>query len=247
MARGATLAKLLTLLKGEIGQVLSSDTAPGNDALLKSKLEVQQRFLAAKYPWPFLDVRPEITLVPGTRYYDYPTRTDTDSAAVENPSLEHDIVVETKWGNLWSEVRHGIGRQQLNYVDSDRGVRLDPVRYWQFYDAGDNQPAKIEVWPIPNTAGVLRLRGQRSLNPLVDDADTAELDDLLIVLFTAAEMLALLGQGDAQAKLARAQDRLNQIRGKLPVENKTFMLGAGGRGSGRKTEQHPTVAVNYTP
>ena len=242
--RGKTLANLVTLLKAEIGQVLSSD-ATGNDDVLKAKLAAQQEFLGAKYRWDFLTVEADVTLVAGTRLYSYPTRTDSGNATVENPCRDHEVKVETLSGGRWSCVEAGISGEQYNIVDSEAGTRLDPVTRWRMLYTGG--ALKIEVWPIPATAGTLRLTGQRTINRITANSDVADLDDQLIVYFAAAEILANLGQNDAQAKLAKAQDRLNTLRAAQPqpIERKTFVIGGGAtiRGGGPK----PTVAVNYTP
>jgi hypothetical protein len=56
------------------------------------------------------------------------------------------------------------------------------------------------------------MRGTRNLNPLVDDADQADLDDRLITLFVSAELLAKQKSDDARAKLSMAQRLYDKLK-----------------------------------
>jgi hypothetical protein len=70
---------------------------------------------------------------------------------------------------------------------------------------------------VPTVAQTIRFTGQRVVQALAVDADTADLDDMLIILFVAAERLTRSKQQDAQLKMQLAQRRLQWLRQNYPV------------------------------
>ena len=229
--RGTTLANLLLMFKAEIGTELSAAIAPGGDSIYQTALANQQKWLVNTYDWPFMKKRLDIALVAATRYYAIPTVTLTDAdggnSVVDTLNFERPVDVKVKQNTIWitDPVDFGISEEQFQQTDSDTSTQLDPVTRWDF----DNTTSSLrfEVWPIPQSAQTLRFVGQRPLNPLVADDDPADLDDLLIVYFTAAEFLARAKQGDAPAKLSKANARMNQLRGSSQSPNNRFILGGG--------------------
>ena len=90
------------------------------------------------------------------------------------------------------------------------------------YEAYGDVAGQIEVWPIPanngssaTKDGIVRLEGVKNLNPLSAKTDTADLDDQLIVLFAASELLTRQKSGDAQMKMAQAQAHYLRVKGRL--------------------------------
>ena len=166
------------------------------DVLINTIQRVQSR-LWSDYSWPFLQVRRDINLADGQRYYDLPS--DMVFERIES--------VEFKYGDIWEPMSYGIGRDQYNQYDSDRDIRSWPIYRYDNYE--NNQ---IEVWPIPNQnvdattgSGLLRLHGIRNLTRLSENSDTADLDDQLIILYAAANFLQRQRQADAGAKLQEAK------------------------------------------
>jgi hypothetical protein len=95
-----------------------------------------------------------------------------------------------------------------------------------FHDEGD-----FEVWPLPVTAQIIRFTAKRNVGPLrnngtYDDTKTLDLDDLLVVYFSAAERLARLKQADAPAKLQLAQERMRVVRATYPSRTRKVVLGS---------------------
>ena len=64
------------------------------------------------------------------------------------------------------------------------------------------------------------------MSQFVAAADTADLDDQLIVLYTAAEVLTRQKQGDAQNKLAQAQAHYQRLKARM-AKTDTFVIGGG--------------------
>ncbi len=108
-------------------------------------------------------------------------------------------------------------------------AQADPVRKWDILEEIDFKGAaviKIEVWPVPSTADTLYFVGKRSLSVLTADADTADLDDALIVRTVAAELTARENKRDSEAHSAAAQTRFTKLKSRQNAGTLPFsMLG----------------------
>lgn len=91
---------------------------------------------------------------------------------------------------------------------------------------------KIEVWPLPSEAQTLMLSGVGVFTPMTVGASTCPIDDLLVVLFMAAEQLARDKASDAQAKLAKAQALLSSLKGSRQSAFDVIDMKGGGNGMG---------------
>lgn len=242
MPRGTTRANLLLMLKGELGVDSDSSITPGGDDVMNAKLDYIQRWLATEYDWPFLEIRSDVAMVAGTRYYNFPV-----SGGSQVLNLEREIKAECYWSNLWYTVEDGIKLINYNTLNPELNQRLDPVLRWQPYNVAG--VVQFEVWPLPATATRLRLTGQRALNALTTDSSTADLDDQLIVLFAAAELAARYGTAEAQALATRAQEKLRRERAGIVGPSQVFSLKGAGGGNRRHENRYarPLVGVNYTP
>lgn len=220
MAIGTELSTLRAMLKAEIGAELDDTVAPGNIALYTRLLNNQQAWLVGEHAFLNWKVRVTLPVTVGTRYYDLPD--GIDFQRLEKP-------VYTNYNGFRYEIHYGISQPHLNVFRSDDGVTGNPVMRWQIVDTGDGR--QIEVWPVPQTAQELIFTGVGLVTDMEDDTDTAVVDDLMLVLFTAAEILAREKSADAGAKLAKAQSRLNRLRADAGSEFESFrMHGAGGIG-----------------
>jgi hypothetical protein len=234
MATGLALETLVVDLRAELRQSVSP--AHGANALSSDKVILRrvQEQLWLDHAWPHLRVQRDVSLAAGQRYYDFPD--DLDLMRVER--------VCVRWSGIWHDLQRGIGPEQYNAFNSDAGIRADPVWRWRPWEE-----TQFEVWPIPvaDDLQVLRFDGIRSLNPLVDDADTCDLDGRLIVLVAAAELAADTksprAQGLAQSAKAYLQ-RLKQ-RGEFNDGGRFSLGGAAGDQPLRgKRLAPPLVAVD---
>lgn len=189
------------MLKAELGYSLQSGVAVAQDTELNLLLSNMQKWIWAQYQWPFLYTHEDIAITATTRFYPQ----------LSVVSLDYPTKAETKWGLLWYDVDYGISGEQYEQVDPDRQETLDPIFRWQLVTS--TSPPTIEVWPVPTSNQTLRFWGTKSLSALASDSDTADLDDLLIVLFTAAEKLSRMKLRDAEAKLNKAQALFHRLRG----------------------------------
>jgi hypothetical protein len=108
-------------------------------------------------------------------------------------------------------------------VNSETGATSDPVQLWRHYE-GD----QYEVWPVPSnsTNQILRFRAVKKLSPLLANSDAADLDDNLIVLYSAAEFLARVKAADAPSKLQLAQSYYRNLRANT-MKKDMFIMGNG--------------------
>ena len=200
------------MLRAEIGVSSNAQMGVNTTDQYDAMLSRVQKRLWMDHEWPWAIVNRDEPLLNGERIYSFPD------------DLEFDRVtnVWVKYNEIWHPLEYGIGPAQYNTFDSDRGTGTNPVVRWQH--TGDNM---IEVWPIPQgDHQIIRLRGTKKLSPLVADTDKADLDDVLIVLFAAAEILARNGATDAPMKMAQATSHYNKLKG-LALKNDRFIYGGG--------------------
>lgn len=232
MARGTTLANLRSMLKAEIGD--NSGTNATADATLNVLLSNMQKWLATEYDWPFLERRFDVACSKNTQFLSFPTQDDNGDVIALN--LERFPRVEVFWNNVYQPVQYGIGQDEYNTLDFALAQQSDPIQRWRAA-TNPNEPTNpntFEVWPVPVTDQTLRFTGQRALQPLAVDANTADLDDMLLVMFVAAERLTRLKQPDATLKMQKAQRRLAFIRQNYPTRERVRILGGGDEGDFRR-------------
>lgn len=102
----------------------------------------------------------------------------------------------------------------------------------------------MEIWPIPVSPQIVRFTCQRNLNPLISDTDTADLDDILLTLFVAAEMLERRKQSDAQLKLSMANAQLTAVRSNYPRRTRKVKLNGWRDGDYNKVVPMTIIAVH---
>lgn len=233
MARNTPLGNVVAMLKAEVGTNMITGVAVANDLNFASLIAEKQRWLADTFDWPFLENDWDIPVGGGgsTRYLPLPTAAQDDQAGQEGGvgtyllNQERPFQVSVFFSNYWQPLLYGISEEEYNYINSDLLQTLDPVQRWRF-----SEETMFEIWPVPQTNTLIRFRGQRQCGPLLTFNDgganpssvspqwqsTLDLDDLMVMLFAAGEYLQLLGKANAQAVMARAQNRMQQIRGNYP-------------------------------
>lgn len=213
MARGVSLEQLVYRLRAEVGELTEDAVGTSNIPALKQNLRRWQDILYHRYDWPFLKHMPFKALAANQRYYDPPTGINMDRI----------IAVSVWYGGTPVPIERGIGEEEFQSYASDDGETSSPALRWDWKWVESQNADMIEVWPIPATNDErLQFTGLRALKPLVADTDTADLDDNLIVLFCAAEILARRDEEDAKLKLKAAEELFgtltgNYTRGRAPV------------------------------
>ena len=234
MSRNTPLSNVVAMLKAELAANMTVGVAAANDLQYACQIAAKQRWLADTFDWPFLEDDWDVGNGGGIRYLPLPTNQLDDLNVQIAINMERPCQVKTFFSNYWQDLKYGIAEQEYNYINSDQGRTLDPIQRWRFADE-----TQFEVWPVPQTATTIRFRGQRALDPLLSfqsgdgspasispqwDA-TLDLDDEMVMLYTAAEQLMLLGKGNAQSVLARATNRMQQIRASYPKREMSCAFG----------------------
>jgi hypothetical protein len=220
--RGTTLAKTRAMLKRELG--IDPGTNADLDLELNGLLEDRQQWLSGEFDWPFLEHRWSVNCPSGEQFIGFPTSTDEAETMAIN--FDRPYYVEVFYVQQWEPLYYGIGSQEYNVWDSYLNERNDPIQRWMFHDDAD-----FEVWPLPVTAQVVRFTAKRNVvtlrtNGSYNDSAVLDLDDLLVVYFTAAERLLRNKQADASAKLQLAQERMRVVRATYPSRARKLVLGS---------------------
>lgn len=219
MARGTSLLRLVQMVREECGR--SSSVGVGVDDLpgIKTKIKRTQEMLYEDWDWPhmrqFFDRE---AMSAGERYYD-----PSDGVNFER--------IEEMW--VWySGIAHdltkskGISLSDYSIHDSENDERSEPCLKWDVRWTGTRE--QIEFWPIPSTNDQeWQIVGIRQLRALVADADVADLDDQLIALTVAAELLAAKDSKSATIVSGFATKRLNDLKVRPVATAKRIRVGMG--------------------
>lgn len=243
------------MLRNTFGQIvemarnearLSTNTSRGVDHLdhVQQLVKRHYQMLAEDFDWEHLQLKRDydiarVQLQAGSRYYSFPSAVNPQKITA----------MWLKWGNIWRKVDYGIKLSNYSGLDPDNGSRADPVLRWDFRDG-----TGFEVWPVPASNGDadapysnwVAFEGQKQVEQFVSNNNRADIDDHLIALNVAGELLAENGQKAASdAKIAAAQRRMKQMRGGLANKARFSM----GRGmlyeSSRSYPQHPTQLYKH--
>lgn len=197
------LGDLVTMLRNEIGA--STDPTQGLNQLpaLQHLIQRTQQMLYDDFTWKHMLADIDVDLVAGQRYYSFP------------PEINFDLIYGA-WvnftGSTWQPIQYGIDPTFYNYSNPEvEGNRSSPCSHWNHYDTNS-----FEVWPVPdsNTTQKIRFRCTRNLRPLLANADECDIDDILITMFAASELLLRQKAPDASAKQQLAQKRYATLKGK---------------------------------
>jgi hypothetical protein len=211
MATGTSLSILTDQLRAEIGASPSSSGQGLNSIpMLQQVLRRTQNRLFYDFDWPNLVIDRDTVMQKGENYYTFPSDLDYDS-------------ITGAWvyySSSWRPVVCGFDPLIYNSSNPALGVQNDPLVAWRHYEGN-----QYEVWPVPaSNATTLRFRGRVQVPRLTALTDCALLDDDLIVLFAAAEILTRLKAPDGQAKLSLAEKHYRNLKMRL-TKTKDIVLG----------------------
>lgn len=216
MARGTQLSALVDALRAEIGA--STNVAIGVNTLpsIKQILNRTQQLLWESFDWPFAYIERDEQLLNGQRYYTFDNEIDFGRITTAH----------VMYASAWRPLEYGIEPAQYNSSNPDLGMKNDPCTRWQHYEGN-----QFEVWPTPASDDCkVRFKAIKKLPKMINDSDVALLDDNLIVLFAAAELLSRAKSDDAASKLQAAQQLANKLKGQ-GIKTDVFTLGGGGDSS----------------
>lgn len=209
MARGTTLEQLTVMMKAEVGATPKYDANTDMNFVYHQYLRRHYENLYDGWAWPFKRIERDVLTQAGERYYDWPADID----------VEQQLEFWVDENGTWIRLEQGIGPEQYNsYAE---GERQDyPYRWdWQ----GEDQ---FEVWPMSALDGVkLRIIGTKNPNKLISESDTCDIDDQMVVLYAASELLLRDDPNRAQMKQNMAKQREAIVKAKLQTRKRLSMSG----------------------
>ncbi len=234
MARGTQLLSLIAQLKAETGR--TQNVAVGVDEVenLKVILQRTQETLYEEHEWPHMRVQKTVALVAGTRYYDLPSGLNFDR--IQD--------VKLRYNTVYTDLDNGICFDDYSIYDSNASTpeRSFPTLKWDIRDTGSGE--QLEFWPIPSQAETVYMFGTKTLGDLIQEADTADLDDRLIVLFAAAEILSRQKSNDAKVKLSLAERRLATLKRNAVGPTQPVQIGLGSRAGDASNRNRTKVIIS---
>lgn len=225
--------QLIYDLRAELGR--ATDPAAGVADLPQLKRTIARNYEAIYdgYDWPHLSVISDrITLNAGQRYYDFP----------DNMALETTDQIVVWWNGDPIPLTRGIDFEHYAEFDPEADERSDPATHWdvRFTDPRE----QIEIWPLPAGGSVkMQLRGKKKFVPLVNDADLCLLDDSLVVLTCAVELLPKAQAGEQQIKLQALQNRYSRLKGRTKGSSRPIKIGLGS-GSHASTPSRSNIRIS---
>jgi hypothetical protein len=213
MPTGTTLATLRQMLNAETGEEMDETISPARVAINNQILNNQQSFLFTQHGYLRGKTVVELAATAGARYYAVP-------AGIDFNCLEEPIY--TNVATYRYRISNGIGQEEYNVFRSDLGVQSSPVMRWQLINVAG--VLKIELWPIPSVAQAIVFTGLLPITQMILDSDLCVIDDLALVLYTAAEYLARKGAADAGAKAAKAKVHMDALKAAFPIKHEVWNI-----------------------
>lgn len=227
MALGTALSTLRTLLKSEIGNDLSVQTAL--DTGFMQLFILGQRDLADRFDWPHLKKRVDVGIDANSQY-----------ATLPNLNFERPVRVATEYNGRWLPVNYGIDEKEYNLYDFADDETSEPISKWQRYSGAEGTWTQFEVWPVPGSGQVMRFVGQQRVVDFTGENSVAYLDDLLLVYWVAATYLTRIKNPQAQIAWAKVTERMSQLRRNAPRRSGWTVIGGG-----TPVRRRPIVASDW--
>ena len=235
MEVGVALSELRRRLLAETFQSLTPAQTTSSTPYYNYQLDRVQREQWNDIVWPHLTIYKDMPMVAGQRYYTYP------------PQLPFDSIFRL-WrpdGTNWVPLTYGIDPSTYATMGGET-MQAWPPRRWRncaVYDeiAGKTAPAaQFEIWPIPpaSTPYSVRIEGNAPLNTLLEDTDVCVIDATLIVMFAAAELLAIQKSEGASLKLQKAQQYRRMLVARLGAQQRPMRSLSQGGGDLLRNEEN---------
>jgi hypothetical protein len=164
-----------------------------------------------------------------------------------------DIYIAMAPSSQWKRLSYGIKPWQIRLTGPPSGTPT----HWRNVVTVDTSGAapitnpigQFEIVPTPSSDTMqLRLSGLAPLNPLIADTDKCMIDSRVIVLFAAAEMLAVQKSEGAPMKLTKAQNYLRRILQDQGGDKRTnYNMGGKYRGGANPDARYQVPYIDYIP
>lgn len=200
-----TLAQLRRRMMIRLGYAAMADNPPpGMADLLDDFLRDAQEDLYRKNPSLRTERLFRWTMVPGVSYYGLRDNdTETDFTDMDCGRHLNDATFNVSW----------VGLQDLNNMWMPLACGINPTLYTTAQQEGLPQLYEIrsciEVFPVPNAAYKLWIKGQMGIDPFVSNTDKTTLNSDLVFSWALATAKAHYGQKDAARADQSARETLS--------------------------------------
>jgi len=246
MPLGVTLLDLRRELRAETGTSLNPAQGTQAQGSMDIVLARQQRELWDAYNWQHLKIWKDVQLANNQAAYDYPAELAFDQIVR--------LWIAESATSSWKPLAYGIGANMIKLGAPQLGT---PVRWRNVATVDTTGPAPVtnpvgqyELLPVPNSDTMtLRFEGQAPVSPLIADSDKCIIDSKAIVLFAAAEILAVQKSEGAPMKLTKAQNYLRRLLSDQGGDKRTnYNMGGPYRGGNDPDKSRRMVPyIDYIP
>lgn len=227
MARGTAFSELVSQLRDELGRANSASVGVSDLSSLKQTINRVYESVYDEYDWPHLRKHfTRTTLSAGQQYYDFP----------DGLNYERIESARVWYNSIPIDIRRGITVDDYAAYDPAADERSDPALAWDVKYTGSGE--QMEIWPLPaSSTQKIQFTGLQSISTLVDDADTCLIDDKLVVLFSAAQLLRRQKSEDAETVLSLARARFQTLRRRSKGAQEPVRMGLGDSGRQRSANR----------
>lgn len=202
-----TLLQLRTRMMRRLGySAMATNPPPGMAELLDDYLRDAQEQLYLKNPVLRTERFFRWTMVPGISYYGIRDNdSSTDFSDMDCTRHLNDASFRISWvgledlNSMWYPLRCGINPSYYTTAAQQGIPQLYEIR------------SCIEVFPVPNAAYKLWIKGQMGLEPFVADTDRTTVNSDLVFAWALADAKAFYRQKDAQRAGQTAREMLSDI------------------------------------
>jgi hypothetical protein len=167
-------------------------------------LDRQQRELWDAYQWMHLRIYRDVTLSSGQADYTYPLDLPFDQISRIN--------IATSSSAQWRTLLYGIRATDIPVGGPKRGTPCQWANKVTVAGGVTDPTGQITLLPVPDVEGmVMRLDGQAPCTTLATSTDRCIIDSKAIILFAAAEIMAVQKSEAAALKLTKAQNYLRKL------------------------------------
>ena len=199
-----TLAQLRRRMMVRLGFAgMADNPPPGMPDLLDDFLRDAQDQLYRKNPMLRTERLFRWTMVPGISYYGLRDNdTETDFTDMDCGRHLNDKTFSISWvglqdlNNMWMPLKCGINPTLYTTAEQQGLPQLYEIR------------SCIEVFPVPNAAYLLWIKGQMGLEPFIGDNDQSTVNSDLVFAFALADAKAHYGRPDAERQTRSANEAL---------------------------------------
>lgn len=222
---GALLGDIISQVKDEVGYANNPALSTNAQRPIAQRVRRLYRQIHGEWDWPHLVIERYEELAAGHRYYTMPLDLD-NYRAITAWSVRKD-------DDRWHKMHYGISPKLYN-------LNVEEKEYptaWDMFEEG-----QYEVWPTPSTTGArIRFYGMSKPKTLAEESDPVDLDDQLLVLLAASELLAKDQQPHAQVLMQQATARYTRLKAQ-GTKREPFRMG----GNVRREELMPSLRFAET-